>query len=402
MRILHTSDWHLGHTLYDKRRNDEHQQFLSWLLKTIEQQNIDVLLICGDIFDTTTPSITSQSLYYTFLAEVAKTTCRHVVIVGGNHDAPSFLNAPQHLLNHLGIYVVGSALPNLEDEILKLKNKKGEIELLVCAVPFLRDRDVRSVIEYENSKEKDKNLIAGIKKHYALVEQRALEVSDEIPLITTGHLFTIGGVGEKEEGIRDLYVGTTVYVPPLALGQKSDYIALGHLHTKQQINDTIFYSGSPLPMSFTDQDKDKFVLFVEVQKNQKPKVEPIVVPRFQQLKKLSGDDDAILKNLKELLKEENSIWVEIYYEGNLGAKSFKEQVDSLIENSNVELLKFSSPLAKEYTLKSDENLEKLKELDPEEVFKRRLESEELGDEIKEELTLLYKTVLRTIEEEEHL
>jgi len=402
MRILHTSDWHLGHTLYDKKRNEEHQQFLSWLLETIEQQSIEALLVCGDIFDTTTPSITSQSLYYTFLAEVAKTECRHIIITGGNHDAPSFLNAPQHLLNHLGIYVVGSALANLEDEVLKLKNEKDQTELLVCAVPFLRDRDVRSVIEYESSKEKDENLIAGIKEHYVQVEQKALEVSDEIPLITTGHLFTVGGFGDKEEGLRDLYVGTTVYVPPLALGQKSDYIALGHLHTKQQITDYIFYSGSPLPMSFTDQDKDKFVLVVDVQKNQKPKVKPIVVPRFQKLIKLTGDDETIVKNLKELLKEENSVWVEIYYEGSLGSKSFKEQVDSLIENSSVELLKFSTPLAKEYTLTSDEKLETLKELDPEEVFKRRLESEQLDETTKDELTLLYKTVLRAIEEEEHL
>ncbi len=402
MRILHTSDWHLGHTLYDKKRNEEHQQFLSWLLKTIEEQAIEALLVCGDIFDTTTPSITSQSLYYTFLAEAAKTKCRHIIITGGNHDAPSFLNAPQHLLNHLGIYVIGSALANLENEVLKLKNEKGQTELLVCAVPFLRDRDVRSVIEYESSKEKDENLIAGIKEHYAQVEQKALEISDEIPLVTTGHLFTVGGFGDKEEGMRDLYVGTTVYVPPLALGQKSDYIALGHLHTKQQINDYIFYSGSPLPMSFTDQNKDKFVLIVDVQKNEKPKVKPIVVPRFQKLIKLTGDDETIVKNLKELLKEENSIWVEIYYEGSLGSKSFKEQVDSLIENSKVELLKFSTPLAKEYTLTGDEKLETLKELDPEEVFKRRLENEQLDETTKEELTLLYKTVLRAIEEEEHL
>jgi len=120
MKILHTSDWHLGRSLYGKKRYDEFSAFLDWLAETIEEQGIDALLIAGDVFDTSTPSNRAQALYYRFLCRVATSCCRHVVVIAGNHDSPSFLNAPRELLRALDVHVVGATTENLEDEVIVL------------------------------------------------------------------------------------------------------------------------------------------------------------------------------------------------------------------------------------------------------------------------------------------
>src|SRR5450756_1372264 len=141
MRILHTSDWHIGRTLYGRKRHDEHEAFLLWLSDTIREQQADVLLIAGDIFDTITPGTRAQELYYQFLCRIAASECHHVFVTGGNHDSPSFLDAPRQLLRMLHVHVMGSVSGNPEDEVFVMRDKSGVPELIVCAVPFLRDRD---------------------------------------------------------------------------------------------------------------------------------------------------------------------------------------------------------------------------------------------------------------------
>ena len=145
MKILHTSDWHIGRTLYGRKRYEEFESFLTWLVETIQQNEIDALLVAGDVFDTSAPSNRAQELYYRFLCRVAASSCRHVVVIAGNHDSPSFLNAPRELLKALNVHVVGSSSESLEDEVLVLRSELNAPELIVCAVPYLRDRDIRVV-----------------------------------------------------------------------------------------------------------------------------------------------------------------------------------------------------------------------------------------------------------------
>lgn len=131
MRILHTSDWHLGRTLYGKKRYEEFDRFLQWLLHTIQEQRIDILIIAGDIFDTTAPSNQAQEQYYSFLSKVHTTTCQHIIVIGGNHDSASFLNAPQALLKALNIHVVGAVDTQTEDELIVLK------KMVTCRLLFV-------------------------------------------------------------------------------------------------------------------------------------------------------------------------------------------------------------------------------------------------------------------------
>ena len=129
MRLLHTSDWHIGRTLYGRKRYEEFESFLTWLAETIQQNEIEALLVAGDVFDTSAPSNRAQELYYRFLCRVAASSCRHVVVVAGNHDSPSFLNAPKELLKALNVHVVGSSTEFSEDEVLVLRNEQDAPEL---------------------------------------------------------------------------------------------------------------------------------------------------------------------------------------------------------------------------------------------------------------------------------
>ena len=134
MKILHTSDWHLGRSLYGRKRYEEFSAFLNWLAQTIEDEDVDVLLVAGDVFDTSTPSNRAQELYYRFLCRVSRSCCRHVVVIAGNHDSPSFLNAPKELLRILNVHVVGSMTEALDDEVIALC-KDNKPEAIICAVP---------------------------------------------------------------------------------------------------------------------------------------------------------------------------------------------------------------------------------------------------------------------------
>lgn len=145
LRILHTSDWHLGRSLYGKSRYNEFEAFLNWLAELIAQEHIDVLLISGDVFDTTTPSNKAQELYYFFLARIAKTGCRKVIVIAGNHDSPTFLDASKAILKALDVEVIGYAGSDPESEVIAVRDINNKVELVVCAVPYLRERDIRII-----------------------------------------------------------------------------------------------------------------------------------------------------------------------------------------------------------------------------------------------------------------
>ncbi len=166
MKILHTSDWHIGRALYGRKRYEECEKFLNWLVGLMESENIDVLLVAGDVFDTSTPSNHAQQVYYRFLGRVAAAENRHVVAIAGNHDSASFLNAPGELLKYLNVHVVGCASANPADELIEIPGPDKAPGVLVCAIPYLRDRDIRTSEAGESIEEKERKLIEGIRNHY--------------------------------------------------------------------------------------------------------------------------------------------------------------------------------------------------------------------------------------------
>ncbi|WP_201581344.1 exonuclease SbcCD subunit D C-terminal domain-containing protein [Psychrobacter glacincola] len=273
LTILHTSDWHLGRRLYGRMRYEEFEAFLSWLQDTISAQQIDVLIVAGDIFDTMTPSNRAQALYYEFLGKVSKSCCQHVVIVAGNHDSPTFLDAPSNVLKFLNVHVIGTACEDLNDEVLVLDDTDGNPHCIIAAVPYLRDRDVRSSQAGESADSKDANVIAGICAHYDDVADIAKAIQAEltkahkrhIPIIATGHLFALDSKTTEDDGVRDLYVGNLGQISASMFDSCFDYVALGHLHVPQRVGscDHIRYSGSPIAMGFGESKQQKQVLLVQ-------------------------------------------------------------------------------------------------------------------------------------------
>ena len=273
LTILHTSDWHLGRRLYGRMRYEEFAAFLSWLQDTISAQQVDVLIVAGDIFDTMTPSNKAQALYYEFLGKVSKSCCQHIVIVAGNHDSPTFLDAPSNVLKFLNVHVIGTACDDLNDEVMVLDDADGTPHCIIAAVPYLRDRDVRSSQAGESMDSKDANVIAGICAHYdnvagiAKAQQAELAKTCQrhIPIIATGHLFAAGGTTTDDDGVRDLYVGSLGKISADMFDDCFDYVALGHLHVPQRVGgrENIRYSGSPIAMGFGEAKQQKQVLLVQ-------------------------------------------------------------------------------------------------------------------------------------------
>ena len=273
LTILHTSDWHLGRRLYGRMRYEEFEAFLRWLQETISAQKVDILIVAGDIFDTMTPSNKAQALYYEFLGKVSKSCCEHIVIVAGNHDSPTFLDAPSNVLKFLNVHVIGTACDDLNDEVLILDAVDGTPHCIIAAVPYLRDRDVRSSSAGESADSKDANVIKGICAHYNEVASIAkakqadlIELHERhIPIIATGHLFAAGGTTTDDDGVRELYVGSLGKISADMFDDCFDYVALGHLHVPQRVGgrEHIRYSGSPIAMGFGEARQQKQVLLVQ-------------------------------------------------------------------------------------------------------------------------------------------
>lgn len=409
MKLLHTSDWHLGRALYGRQRYEEFESFLNWLINTIEDEKIDVLVVAGDIFDSNTPSNRAQEQYYQFLQKVQQTPCRHVIVIAGNHDSPSFIDAPKTLLGALSIHVVGTASPYLEDEIFVLRNQHQNPEAIICAVPYLRARDVQSSLVMSSPEQRDQLLHQAIVSHYQDVVDAAIktapnneEISDRrLPLVATGHLFTTGGKTIDGDGVRDLYVGNLAHLNESTFPSQLDYVALGHLHVPQQVGgkEHIRYSGSPIPMGFNEAAQTKQVLIVSFLGNQ-PTIVPLAVPTFQRLEKIVGDFNHIETRIQQLIEENVSIWTEIEYTGKAPIPNLKEQIETQTDNTQLQVLRIKNQLVFNQILKRIDIQEELCDLSPSEVFCRRIEGLDLSDEDRAALTQSHNQIAQWVSEED--
>lgn len=405
MKILHTSDWHIGRSLHGRKRYDEYEAFLGWLAKLIEDENIDVLLVAGDVFDNSTPSNRAQEIYYRFLNRLAASANRHVVVTAGNHDSPSFLNAPRELLRFLDIHVVGCASESAQDELITIFGADNEPQLIICAVPYLRDRDIRTAEAGESLEDKENKIIEGIKSHYrklyeAAEEKRAL-LNKPVPVIAMGHLYTAGGKTVDGDGVRELYIGTLLHVGTDVFPESIDYLALGHLHIPQKVggSDFIRYSGSPLPIGFGEAMHEKSVAIVEFSDKQ-PVVKTSPVPCFQELKSIKGDLKTIIKNIEDLKSKKSSAWLEIVYEGDEIAANLRELIDEAVAGSSLEILRVKNNMIIERVLERINDNETLDDLDVYDVFGRCLDMHEINDDQKKELLGTYREVVSALNEED--
>jgi DNA repair protein SbcD/Mre11 len=388
MKLLHTSDWHLGQSFFTKSRKDEHQAFINWLLLQVEQQQIDVVIIAGDIFDTGTPPSYARELYNQFVVDLQQLKCV-LVVLGGNHDSVSTLNESKQLLACLNTFVVASTGVDIEEQVICIPDKSGQPSAILCAVPFIRPRDVLQSNAGESGLEKRQALGEAIKQHYANLYQIALHKKQHsklaLPIIATGHLSALGV--SQSDSVRDIYIGTldgfaADGFPP------ADYIALGHIHRPQLVakQDHIRYCGSPIPLSFDELNSPKQVMMVEFSADKLLNLTSIEIPRFQPMQVIKGDLAAIEQALQQFNSqpEGQTCWLCIEVETQDYLSDLQQRIQTMTDGLNVEVLQLRRSRNKQRQLLSQTQRETLAELNPHGVFELRLKMENFDGEAEQE------------------
>lgn len=392
MRIIHTSDWHLGQYFFTKSRAAEHQHFLTWLIEQVKQYHVDAIIVAGDIFDTGSPPSYARELYNQFVVSLQQTGCQ-LVILSGNHDSVSVLNETSSLLAYLNTHVVTSGS---EPQVITLKNAQGEAGALLCAIPFLRPRDIQLSVAGQSSEQKQLSLQTAISEYYQysyqLAQQQREALELEIPIIATGHLTVIGA--EVSDSVRDIYIGTLDAFPSGAF-PPADYIALGHIHRPQVIGGEqhIRYCGSPIALSFDEANQQKSVCLVEFDRSDISQIRQLPIPIFQPLKTLKGSLVDIQKQLNEIEFNDNiqPIWLDIEIATQDYLSDIQQRIEALITDLPVEVVLLRRARKQQQSQQAAIANETLNELTAEEVFLRRLTEEELNDKEKEQrLLLLFK------------
>ncbi len=289
MKIIHTADWHIGQRLHERSRLDEHEQFLDWLFDTIQEHKVELLLVSGDIFDTSLPSAEATNLYYRFLYRLFNETDTYTVITAGNHDSARHLEAPRAFLKMGRIHVVG-----LATEVSKcvLPFPPDNPRVMVAAVPYLTEAELPHV-SYETEIERNGRYRERLKSFYA---ECVSEMPRELPKILMGHLFIHGGKESNSE--RNIQIGGATAIHATDFPDGVDYVALGHLHRPQTIKGTdypIRYSGSPIPLRFNEAGYKKKVYLLELSDDGTlVKNKAIEIPVFKELCTVTGDEESVL------------------------------------------------------------------------------------------------------------
>ena len=380
MRLLHTSDWHLGQNFFGFSRHYEHQQFLDWLLLTLVEQQIDVLLIAGDVFDTANAPASAQQQLYQFLC-AAKLNTPHlqVVIIAGNHDSPTRLEVPMPFLSAFDMVVIGQVTRqhqqiDVERMVIPLKNRQGEVKAWCLAIPFLRPSDVPKV---DNAKDA---YLEGIAALYQQATDCALDKRETgQAIIAMGHCHMLGSqVSEDSE--RKLVMGGIESLSSAIFAPEISYVALGHLHLAQKVggDDRVRYSGTPLPMSFSEEHYQHSIRVIELDHDAIKSATSILIPRTVPLYRIPKTKaeplDAVLTLLQQhewpIIPEQQQPYLLVRVQLEKPEPSLRQQIEQALANKSVKLIKIETTYPSTTTDNEDKvmSLEDVQRLQPEDVF----------------------------------
>ncbi|MBP2699728.1 exonuclease SbcCD subunit D C-terminal domain-containing protein [Photobacterium lucens] len=410
MKIIHTSDWHLGHQLHGYNREYEHQAFLDWLAGELETQQADALLVAGDIFDTANPPASSWRMLYRFLAKVSKTLPNlDVVMIGGNHDSPSKLDAPHELLKAFDLHMVGG-IYRLEDGsldvdrmLVPITNKDQQTAAYVLAVPFLRSADLRT----DNLDENDDRLIKGVEVLYGEMTQAARTLlAPEQAMIGMGHAYMASGqLSEMSE--RRVLGGNQHALPASIFADDMSYVALGHLHLAQKVakKEHVRYSGSPIPLSMAERNYKHQILAVEFDGCDVKAIEEISIPRSVDMLKVptkAAPLDEVLAALKALpddeLPREQQPFLEVHVLLDKPQALLREKVLQALEGKSVRLAKIT-PHYNQREQQDSLQHRRLSDVSPQQVFALSW-NKKFDGEPTEAMAEAFETLLTQVEEQE--
>lgn len=415
MKVLHTSDWHLGQQFYEHDRRVEHQAFFTWLLATLVEQQIDLLLVAGDIYHTATPSASAENQLYQFIKD-AKKACPqlHVVIIAGNHDSANRILAAQPLLVQFDTHVVGRFDVATPDETVITIDTNGKRAVIV-AMPFLRANDVSLLSQTENGP----SYAQGVAKAYELALEQATNINEQnSPLIVMGHLHAKGG-DISSDSERNLVIGGEESISANVFGKQANYVALGHLHKAQQVakSDIIRYSGTPIPMSFSERNYTHQVNVVEFIIDEKQHisttVNPLYIPRSADVIILPKGECVPLSELCEQIKAldtaQNTIapYLRVKLKSSDTDTTFREQIEQALEGKHIKFCGIER--VREQSTQNDDNtvfedLSEVEMLNPLNLLEQAFANDKdmAGQSVPDELKALLSDVINELTEQEQL
>ncbi|MCM2569111.1 exonuclease SbcCD subunit D C-terminal domain-containing protein [Janthinobacterium kumbetense] len=382
MRLLHTSDWHLGQTLHNYERGYEHQRFLDWLLDTLVAEKVDVLLVAGDVFDNANPSAASQKQLYVFLQQArARLPALQLVVVAGNHDSAGRLEAPGPLLAAHGTHVIGHLLRDedgqidLERLLLPLTGADGQVQAWCLAVPFLRPGDVPKLPAGDTQDA----YLGGIALLYRQLTDLALARRQPgQAILAMGHCHMVGGEMSNDSE-RRIVIGGTEMLPSGIFDTAIAYAALGHLHKAQAVGgqEHIRYCGSPIPLSFAEVHYRHQVLCLDIDGEQLKDVRTIEVPRAVPLLRVPATPapiDEVLAQLAALdvpaAAPEAQPFLEVRVRLDAPEPGLRTRIETALDGKPVRLAKIETSSAARSSAPDNMTLDQLSQLQPDDIFRR--------------------------------
>jgi exonuclease SbcD len=411
MRLLHTSDWHLGQTLHTFERGYEHQCFLDWLLDTLVHERVDALLIAGDIFDNSNPSAASQRQLYRFLQQArARAPQLDIVVIAGNHDSPGRLEAPGPLLESHGTVVIGNVARKDDGEIdldrllVPLHGNDGTVQAWVLAIPFLRPGDVPRVAQPADGSAPIDPYLHGITQLYR--QTHALAQAQRQPgqaIVAMGHCHMIDGTASLESE-RRIVIGGTEALPAAMFDDAIAYAALGHLHLAQRVGkqDHLRYSGSPLPLSFAEVGYTHQVVLVDLAEGRATAITPLPVPRAVPLLRIPATPAPLKDVLAALvaldlpdLPVHARPFLEVRVLLDAPEPSLRAQVEAALEGKPVRLAKIepTRKASKQQEADAVLTLDQLAHMQPDDIFRRLYKQKYDADAPHEQLSAFAELML---------
>lgn len=388
MKILHTADWHLGVSLGAEKRFSEYDALLEHICTIIRQENIEAVIIAGDVFDSHIPSNRAAEQYYRFLVQAGRAGAKEIIVIGGNHDSASYLEAPKEILKYLSVHVFAAASENHKDMVVELKDCNGKLAALIGAVPYLHERDLVIVEGGQGLVERETVLREAMLEYYRAMAQTLTDISPDVPHIVTGHLFAV-----DDNRKNDSWTGTLMSVAADEFPETIDYLALGHLHDSHTLKTShkscIRYSGAPVNVSFRELAVKKSVTVIDTEdiKN----IREIDLPSFQDMRVLEGSRAEIEATLSQWVKEDHSIWCSIENTGEY-EPGLAENLYEFIKGSSVKIIYCRSRIANPAVLQRLPEDRHLAELDPVDVFKLMLEENEITGDSADQLLAAFNEI----------
>lgn len=403
MKILHTADWHIGKKLHKTELTEDFDLFINWLCKTIEAEKVDLLLVSGDIFDLANPSSEARRQYFRALVKMRQFNCK-IILTGGNHDSPAMLEAPREILKELDIEIIGGLPEKIEETVIPVF-KNGKLEIVIAALPFLRDADLRRADDGATYEDRLEALKKGIQNTFFEASEICASQFPNVPAVAMGHLFTAGI--ETSESEREIQIGNLAAFEASRFGNYFSYIALGHIHKPQRVSAAVpaYYSGSPLPLSFSERKDEKRVLLLDTEKGWEP--QSISVPAFRSLLKVSGDLQEISFKLDQLTERktlESFIEVELIEEQYDAAKIYAlDELVSGFQKEGFRIVKHRASFKNQ--LKGAGQVfgkdQQLQDLQPKEVFLELIGKNEYDSKTRELIVGAFDELLEELHRDEN-